>query len=224
MNLPGNDVTYITAFLGGVWVSFSPCIYPLLPITLAFIGVRSGAKRLKGLMLSLFYVLGMAVTYSTLGVIAALTGRLFGQISNHPLSFLAIGNACIIAGLSFLDVIKINFTGIHLQNKINRTGGYFPAFLLGLASGLAVSPCVLPVLGTILVIVANKQNVIYGASLLFVYAYGMGFLLILAGTFSAVLLNLPKSELWLTRIKKAGGFILIGVGQYFIFKAGRAWG
>jgi thiol:disulfide interchange protein DsbD len=222
MNPQGNEITYIGAFLGGVMVSFSPCVYPLLPITLAFISVEAGSSRLRGLVLSLIYVLGIAITYSVLGLIASLTGRLFGQISSHPISFLVIGNACIIAGLSFLDVININFTGIHLQNTIKRTGGYFSAFLLGLTSGLAVSPCTAPMLGVILFIVANKQNILYGASLLFVYAYGMGLLLILAGTFGALFLNLPKSEIWLIRIKKFSGFILLGIGEYFLIKAGRA--
>ena len=222
MNLQGDSIGYISAFLAGVAVSFSPCVYPLIPITLSFIGVKAGTSRLRGLFLSLVYVLGLAVTYSILGLITALTGRLFGQISSHPLSYLIIGNACIIAGLSFLDVININFTGIYLQNKIKKTGSYFSAFFLGLASGLAVSPCVVPVLGTILVIVASKQNIIYGASLLFIFAYGMGFLLILLGTFGAIFFNLSKSEIWLTRIRKFSGFVLIAIGEYFIIQAGRS--
>lgn len=224
MDLQGSPISYLSTFLAGVTVSFSPCVYPLIPVTLSFIGVKAGASRLRGLSLSLVYVLGLAITYSILGLIAALSGRLFGQISSHPFSYLIIGNACIIAGLSFLDVININFTGIYLQNKIRRTGTYFSAFFLGLASGLAVSPCVVPVLGTILLIVASKQNIIYGTSLLFVFAYGMGFLLILVGTFGAIFFNLPKSEIWLTRIRKFSGFVLIAIGEYFIIQAGRLMG
>ena len=221
MNLPGNSLSYISAFLAGLAVSFSPCVYPLIPVTLSFIGVKAGASRFRGLSLSLVYVLGLAITYLVLGLIVSLTGRLFGQVSSHPLSSLIIGNACILAGLSFLEVININFTGIRLQNKIKMQGGYFSVFLLGLTSGLVVGPCTTPALGTILLIVASKQNILYGASLLFVFAYGMGFLLILTGTFGALILNLSKSDIWLTRIKKLSGFILIGIGEYFIFQAGR---
>lgn len=212
---------YISAFTGGVLVSFSPCVYPLVPITLGFIGVKGSAGRLRGFYLSLVYVLGIAVTYSLLGLIAALTGKLFGQISTHPLSFLIVGNVCIIAGLSFFDIITFNFAGLHLQNKVKRTGSYFSVFLLGLVSGLGVGSCTAPALGVILNYVAIKQNLIYGASLLFVFAYGVGFLLILVGTFSSLLLNLPKSGEWLMRIKKACGFILIAIGEYFLIKAGR---
>jgi len=221
MSLQGNSLGFIGAFLGGVLMSFSPCVYPLVPITLGFIGVKAGSSRLRGLILSLVYVLGLAITYSILGLIASLTGRLFGQISSHPISFLVIGNACIIAGLSFFDVINISFTGIRLQNKIKMRGDILSVFLLGLASGLVAGPCTAPALGTILLYVASKQNIFYGASLLFVFAYGMGFLLILVGTFSAVFINLSRSGIWLARLKKFSGFILLGIGEYFLIKAGR---
>jgi len=201
-------------------VSFSPCVYPLVPIILGFIGVKAGTSRLRGLVLSLIYVSGLAVTYSILGLIASLTGRLFGQISAHPISFLVIGNACIIAGLSFFDIINISFKGLRLQSKIKMRGDILSAFLLGLASGLIAGPCTAPALGTILLYVATKQNIFYGASLLFVFAYGMGFLLILVGTFSAVFVNLSRSGIWLTRLKKLSGFILLGIGEFFLIKAG----
>lgn len=221
MNLQGDYVGYISAFLGGLLTGFSPCVYPLIPITLAFIGVKANSSRLRGLILSLIYVFGLAVTYSILGLFAVLTGKIFGKVAENPISFFIIGNVCIIAGLSFLDVINLNFTGLRVQNKIKMTGGVFSVFLLGAASGLVAGPCTTPVLGTILVYVASKQNILYGASLLFVFAYGMGFLLILVGTFGATFLSLSKSGVWLVRLKKLSGFILIGVGEYFLIQAGR---
>lgn len=221
MSLQGNSLGFIGAFLGGVLVSFSPCVYPLVPITLGFIGVRAGSSRLKGLILSLVYVFGLAITYSILGLIASLSGRLFGQISAHPISYFIIGNACIIAGLSFFDIFNISFTGMRLQNKIKMKGDILSVLLLGLASGLIAGPCTAPALGTILLYVATKQNMFYGASLLFVFAYGMGFLLILVGTFSAVFVNLSRSGIWFMRLKKISGFILLGIGEYFLIKAGR---
>lgn len=220
MTLQGNLIDYIRAFLGGVVVSFSPCVYPLVPVTLGFIGVKAGSSCLRGLSLSLVFVSGLAVTYSILGLIAALSGKLFGTISTHPISYFVVGNACIIAALSFFDIIHINFIGVAVQNKVKRTGGLFSAFLLGTASGLVAGPCTAPVLGTILLYVATRQNIIYGASILFVFAYGMGFLLILSGVFGTVFFNLFKSEILLSRIKKVSGFILLGVGEYFLIKAG----
>ncbi len=221
MSLQSSQLSFIGAFLGGVLVSFSPCVYPLVPVTLGFIGVKAGGSHLRGLILSLVYVLGLAVTYSILGLIASLSGRLFGEISSNPISFLIIGNACILSGLSFFDIFSISFTSIHLQNKFKMKGDILSVFLLGLVSGLIAGPCIAPALGTILVYVASKQNIFYGASLLFVFAYGMGFLLILTGTFSAFFVNLAPSGVWLMRLKKLSGIILLGIGEYFLIKAGR---
>lgn len=221
MILQGSPIDFISAFLGGVLVSFSPCVYPLVPVTLGFIGVKSGSSWKRGLSLSLVYVLGLALTYSILGLVASFTGKLFGRVAAHPVSFFIIGNACILAGLSFFDLINIGFIGPRLQNKIPKVSNYRLAFLLGLASGLIAGPCTAPALGTILLYVASRQNVFYGMSLLFAFAYGMGFLLILSGTFSSFFINLPKSEklsLWAKRISAA---ILIAIGEYFLIQAGR---
>ena len=212
---------FLAAFFGGVVVSFSPCVLPLVPVTLSFIGVEAGSSSVKGLLLSLVYVLGLAFTYSILGLIAALTGTLFGQIASHPASFFIIGNACIIAGLAFLEVFHFHFPGIMIHGKIAKTGGFVPAFLFGIASGLVVGPCTTPVLGTILIYVAHRHDVMYGVSLLFVFALGMGVVLILSGLFGATLFHYAHSAVWSRRLKRAAGFILIILGEYFLIKSGR---
>ncbi|MDD4939693.1 MAG: cytochrome c biogenesis protein CcdA [Candidatus Omnitrophica bacterium] len=221
MNVQGQELSFISAFLGGVVVSFSPCVYPLIPLILSFIGVKAGTSRLRGFTLSLIYVSGLAITYSVLGLIASLTGSLFGQISNHPASFFILGNACIIAGLSFLGLFDLSFTRIRLQNKVNSRWDSLSALLLGMVSGLIAGPCVAPALGLILVYVASRQNVIHGAGLLFVFAYGVGFSLVIAGTFSSLLINFSKGQVWLERIKKVFGLVLLVLGEYFLIKAGR---
>ena len=220
MTLQGNFIDYISVFLGGVLVSFSPCVYPLIPVTSGFIGVKGSSSRLRGFYLSLIFVLGIAITYSILGMISAITGKIFGQISTHPISYLVMGNACILAALSFFEVININLPGANLQNKVKMSGGFLPVFFLGLVSGLVVGPCTAPALGAILVYVAAKQNIVYGFSLLFVFALGMGLLLILIGTFGAFFIRLAKPGVWMVWAKKLSGLILLVVGEYFLIKAG----
>ena len=105
----------------------------------------------------------------------------------------------------FLDVFNIPFFNLDLK-KI-KPQGILSIFLFGLVSGLAVGSCTAPALGAILVYAASKQNVFYSAALLFAFAYGACALLILTGTFSGLLVNLPKSGPWLTKVKKVGGFI-----------------
>jgi len=200
-------------------ISFSPCAYPLLPVSIGYIGARSSGSKIKGFVLSLVYVSGIAVTYSILGLIAALTGRLFGRIATHPVSNLVVGIVFIVFGLSLLELFNLRLPQVSVKKSEKK--GLLTVFVFGLISGLAIGPCVAPALGAILVYIASKENVLYGASLLFVFAYGMGFLLILAGTFSGLLLSLPKPGKWLELIEKIAGIILIIAGIYFLLKAGR---
>jgi len=200
-------------------ISFSPCAYPLLPVSIGYIGARSSGSKIKGFVLSLVYVSGIAITYSILGLIAALTGRLFGRIATHPVSNLIVGIIFIIFGFSLLELFNLRLPQVSVKKSGKK--GLLTVFVFGLISGLAIGPCVAPALGAILVYIASKENVLYGASLLFVFAYGMGFLLILAGTFSGLLLSLPKPGKWLELIEKIAGIILIIAGIYFLLKAGR---
>lgn len=219
-NLP--ILAYPLVFFAGILVSFTPCVYPLIPITIGYIGTQSQGKRLKGFILSIFYVTGVAITYSILGGIASLTGKLFGQIGSHPLPYLIVGNVCILAGLSLLEVFYIPipgfFSGISTKS---RPDTILSPLIMGLFSGLVVGPCTAPVLGTLLVYVGTKQNVLYGMSLLFTFAYGMGILLILIGTFTGLLVNIPKSGEWMVKLKKGFGFAFLLFGEYFLIKAGR---
>ena len=216
-----NPFELILAFGAGVLVSFSPCVYPLLPITIGYIGASTQKDKFHAFLLSLIYVLGMAITYCILGVFASMTGKIFGQISSSPISFFIIGNICIIFGLSMLGVFEMHLPNFFL-NKFKARKSKFSVFLLGMTSGLIVGPCTAPVLGAILVYVATKQNLLFGISLLFSFAYGMGALLILAGTFSGVLVNMPKSGKWMYTIERLGGVVLILAGEYFLVNMGRS--
>jgi thiol:disulfide interchange protein DsbD len=215
MQLSGNALDYVSVFLGGIALSFTPCVYPLIPVTAGYIGINSGSSRFKGLLLSLVYVTGLAVTYSALGVIAALTGRMFGSISSHPATLITVGVIFILFGLSMLKVFVFYLPTIVRMSHI-RIKGYFSVFLLGLASGLIASPCVVPALVAILVYLGTTKNILYGATLLFMFAFGMGLTLILAGTFSAILMNFPKSGKWMLYVEKICACVLIGFGVYFI--------
>lgn len=216
MSLSGNPFDYIIAFLSGVLISFTPCIYPLIPISVGYIGIKASGSKFKGLFLSLVYVTGVAFTYSVLGLLASLSGTIFGRISSNPLTYLFVGGVIILFGLSMLDLFTIPLPNIINPPRLKKQS-YFSTFVLGLSSGLIASPCLTPVLGSILVYLATKKNLVYGATLLFTFAYGMGLVLVLIGTFSAALVNLPKSGKWLLYIKRLFSFILIGMGIYFIY-------
>jgi cytochrome c-type biogenesis protein len=221
LTLENGTIGVLGAFVGGVLVGFSPCVLPLLPIMAGILGINPEGGRLRGFLLSLTYVAGLATTYSALGLIAALGGHLFGSVATHPYTFILIGTVCIIFGLSFFDVFSFRVPGVSLQHAIRKDRGFIAAFLLGLTSGLIAGPCTAPVLGAILLFVATKQNLVYGALLLFVFAVGMGLLLLLLGIFGALGLSLHRFKSQSVWVKKLSGFLLIGIGEYYVFQGGR---
>lgn len=211
-------MSFVASFLGGVLAGLTPCVYPLIPITASVIGGRNlGGSKLKGLVLSLIYVTGVAVTYAALGMIAALTGRFFGEISTNPWAYIVVANIIIILGLAMLDVFTIP---MFVPKSSSERGGVLSVFVMGVASGFVAGPCTAPVLGVLLTYVATTQDVALGAGLLFVFAYGMSFLLIAVGTFSGVMASLPQSGEWMVKVKKGLGFVMILLGEYFLIKAG----
>ena len=211
---------YLIVFAAGVLTSFTPCVYPMIPVTVTYIGGASAGSKRRAALRTLVYVLGIAVVYSALGAFAALSGRFFGQISSSPWVLFAVGNVIILFGLSMLDAIVIPVPGI-LARGARGGDNYLGALVMGMASGLVAAPCTAPVLGTLLLFVGSSGNVAYGASLLFVFAFGLGFLLLLLGTFAGALASLPKAGAWMVTIKKIFGYGMILVGEYFLIQMGK---
>lgn len=218
MNLANSD--FLIAFVGGVLVSFTPCIYPIIPVTAGYIGAGSGGSRIKGFLLSLSFVAGTAVTYSILGIIAALGGVIFGKFSTSPVAHIAAGALVFFFGLAMFGLFPLPLPAFsQFKGPERKTGGYIPAFLLGAGSGLVVSPCISPALGAILAYLATKRNVFYGAFLLFSFSCGMGVLLVIVGTFSSSIINwLPKSGKWMNHVKSVCAGLLVIMGLYFIYR------
>ena len=218
----GSAIAYIVVLAGGILTSFTPCIYPIIPVTLGYIGANAAGSKTKGLLLSIFYVAGMAFTYSALGAAAALTGRLFGVGLTNPVVYFLVGNFWILLALSMLGVFSLpNIKLFSGPNKSPDSHGMLSAFIVGLLAGLVVSPCTAPVLAVILAHVAAKKDLVYGCSLLFTYAFGMGAVLIALGAFTGLLVSMPKAGPWLEKIKKGFGWILLFGGEYFLIMAGR---
>ncbi len=218
----GSPIAYAVVFLSGVLIGFTPCVYPAIPITVAYIGSRSRGSRARGLVLGLAYAGGMAVVYAFLGGLAALTGKVFGAVAASPVSYLVVGGVCLLLALSLFDLFALALPSIPgLTGISRRTDGVPGAAAVGMASGLVVGPCTAPVLGALLLYVGSRQNVAYGMSQLFVFALGMGLLPVALGVFSGFLAHLPKPGAWTTAIRKGFGLLMLAVAAFYILEAGR---
>lgn len=212
-------LTFLFVFLFGVLTSFTPCVFPMIPITLAVLGKEAHARtRWQHILVSHIYVLGMATTYSILGVLAALSGALFGSYMSHPI---VLGFMCLvffIMSLSMFDVFTLDIPDVIRNRFLSKVQyhGYLGAFISGLLAGVVASPCVGPVLVSILTFVARIQSVPLGFGLLFVYALGMGQLFIFLGIFSHLTKKLPRSGPWMDGIKFVFGVMMLGVFYYYL--------
>jgi thiol:disulfide interchange protein DsbD len=169
----------------------------------------------------------MALTYALLGGSAALSGSLFGQMQSNPWTYFIMANFCILMGLFMLDVFTFAIQTPEFITRVQptrRAKGFFGSFLVGVASGFVLGPCTTPVLAVLLSYVATQQRSLFGMSLLFVFAFGMGTLLIILGTFAGLVANIPKGGIWMTRVSHLFGWIFLGVGEYFLLTAGALWG
>lgn len=204
--------TLLAVFLLGMGASLTPCVYPMIPITMAVIGARSSANEkgamVKGLLLSLMLVLGMALTYTLLGVVAAKVGATAGAFAQKPAFLVPVAILFAALALSLFGAFEIQLPSA-LQAKLQGDGqrkGYGGAFVMGMVLGPISAPCVGPVIGAVLLRIAEKGNVVMGALQLFVFALGMGVLFVVVGTFTA---SLPKSGDWLTKFKHLMGLVVL---------------
>ena len=215
----GSGLAHAAAYGAGVLTSLTPCVYPLIPVTAGYIGGRSAGSRRRGVLLAAAYVAGVAAVYSALGTAAALSGRVFGEMASSPWAHLVVGNICLVLALSMLDVVALRLPARAGGTKPGR-GGIAGAFAFGMASGLVVGPCTAPALGALLLYVGSGHGVLFGGSVLFAFAMGMGTLLLLVGAFSGLLAAMPRPGAWLLRVRMFFGIVLLAASEYLFVKAG----
>lgn len=223
-------LAYPAAFVAGLLISFTPCVYPIIPIQLGFIGGQAAAAEggtrggfnWRGFKLSVLFVTGMSAVYAALGAFASLTGTLFGIWAASPWTYVVVGNVILALALSMLDMFQLPTPQLLARWKPGRErNGFLSALLVGAASGLVVGPCTAPALGAALAYVGARGNVAFGTSVLFVFAFGMGALMILLGTFGGALAALPPSGAWMVKVKKAFGVAMIIAAEYLLIQAGQ---
>jgi len=213
-NSPG--LAYLLVFLGGLLSASSPCVLAIIPLVRGFVGGYSERSKKKAIAYAVVFALGLSITFTVLGGIASLIGGLFGDVGKFWY-YLAAAVA-IVMGLYLTGVVRFKLPQpVVLKSKHK---GILGAFLLGLLFGVVSSPCATPVLAVILAFVATKGRIIYGMSLLFVYAVGHCALIVLAGVFTGFVESYAKSKgvsNFSNFTKKISGVLIFLGGLYILY-------
>lgn len=212
----GLVIAFLGVFATGVLTSLTPCVYPMITITVGIFGAREATSRWRAFGLAWMYVLGMIVTFSALGVVFALTGRASGSgfLLANPAVVIPIVILYVALAASMFGLFELNLPS-SLATKLSSVGGKgtIGAFLMGLVGGIVAAPCTGPMLAGLLAFIAATRSVALGVTFMTTYALGMGMLFLLIATFA---LSLPKSGAWMDLVKAIGGIALLAVGFYFL--------
>jgi thiol:disulfide interchange protein DsbD len=212
----------ILVFFGGLLLNLTPCVYPIIPITIGFFGAQTENKASGRFKLAALYVLGLALVYSALGVTAALTGKLFGAALQSPLVPGVLAAVLLLLALSMFGVFTIQPPSFILQ-KSGAKRGALGALAMGALLGFVAAPCVGPVVVALLTYVGTRANPFLGFVLFFVLSLGLGLPYLLLGMFSGAIKALPKSGAWLERLKKIFAVPLVLAAIYYAFIAFNAF-
>lgn len=213
-------------FAAGVATSLTPCVFPMIPVTAGIIGgsARPDAPRRRVVGLTLTYVLGLALFYSLLGLVAGLSGTLFGTVASNPWVRIAVGNLLLVFGLAMLDVFPVAAPRRLAAWAGSLSGGSYPAvFLLGATSGLVAAPCGAPAFAAVLTWVSTTRSGVLGFAYLFVFSLGMSVVLVGVGLFTGLAAAMPRPGPWMVWIKRAAGVVLLLVAEYYFIQAGQVW-
>ncbi len=213
----GNLIAFLLVFAAGFLISLTPCVYPMIPIIIGFVGGSAGGSRMKGFILSVFFVLGLAIVYATLGVIAGLTGALFGAFMQNPIVLWFIVAVFVALGASMLGAFDITVPSA-IQDKMmgGERSGLIGAMFIGGVTGIVAAPCAGPPLLVLLSWIGNTGNVVLGFLYMATLALGLGVLFIVLGTSTAAMTALPQAGGWMDKIKKGLGIIIFGVALYYL--------
>ncbi len=215
----------IALFGAGLLTSLSPCIFPMIPITVGIISGSSAGgatprRRVVGRTLT--YVLGLALLSALMGLVAGLTGTLFGTIASNAYVRIGIANLLVLFALALLDVFPVNAPQRLATWAAGLTGGSYPGvFLLGATSGIVAAPCGAPAFAAVLTWVAATHSGVLGFVYLFVFSLGMTVVLAAVGLFSGLLTVLPKPGPWMAWIKRLSAVVLLLVAEYYLIQVGK---
>jgi len=208
--------TLLGILIGGMALNLTPCVYPLIPITVSYFGGRSGQGQGKLVAHGLFYLAGLAITNSTLGVIAALTGGLMGAMLQNAWVIAVIALVLLIFASSLFGLWELRLPQGVTQAASKSYAGYFGTLFMGLTLGIIAAPCIGPFVLGLLTWIASVGSPWFGFIVFFVLSLGLGLPLFILALFSGKIEKLPRSGEWMIWVRKIMGWVLVGMAAYFL--------
>src|SRR3989339_443457 len=209
-------LSLLIVFFGGLALNLTPCVYPLIPITIGYFGGQSEGRTSRLFLLGILYVLGMALTYSVIGVVTSLSGAVFGTLMQNTFVIIGIAVLFVVLALSQFGVYEFKLPDSWVMKAGGAKGGAFGAFFMGLTMGIVAAPCIGPFLLGLVTYVAAKGDPFYGFIMFFVMAMGLGTPYLILALFSGKIKSLPRAGLWMEGVKHIFGFLLLGMAIYFV--------
>jgi thiol:disulfide interchange protein DsbD len=212
----GLFISLLLVFLGGLALNLTPCVYPLIPITIGYFGGQSEGSTSRLFVLGLVYVFGMALTYSVIGVVTAMSGAVFGALLQNPIVVIIIALVLVGLSLSMFGVYEFKLPDGLVARAGGAKAGVAGAFIMGLTLGIVAAPCIGPFVLGLLTYVAAKADVFLGFIMFFTLALGLGAPYLVLALFSGKIKNLPRAGFWMDGVKHIFGLLLVGMAIYFI--------
>lgn len=212
----GLFLSLLIVFIGGLALNLTPCVYPLIPITVGYFGGQSEGSTGRLFFLGVLYVLGMALTYSVVGVVTSLSGAIFGSLLQSPFVIIGIAAVLVALSLSMFGLYEFKMPDKWVMKAGGAKSGAYGAFFMGLTLGIVAAPCIGPFVLGLVTYVAAKGDPVHGFLMFFTLAVGMGTPYLFLALFSGKIKSLPRAGFWMNAIKHIFGFILIGMAIYFL--------
>lgn len=212
----GLFLSLLLIFVAGLALNLTPCVYPLIPITIGYFGGQSEGSTGRLFLLGVLYMLGMAVTYSVVGVVTSLSGAMFGALLQNIYVIIGIAILFVVLALSQFGVYEFKLPDSWMAAAGGAKSGAYGAFFMGLTMGIVAAPCIGPFVLGLVTYVAAKGDPFQGFLMFFVLALGLGFPYLFLALFSGKIKNLPRSGEWMEGVKHLFGFLLLGMALYFV--------
>jgi thiol:disulfide interchange protein DsbD len=212
----GYLLTFILIFLGGLGLNLTPCVYPLIPVTLSYFGGQAVGKKSKTFLMALLYVLGLALVNSLLGTLAAVSGGLLGAFMTNPIVLIVIAAIMLAMALSMFGLYEFGLPNFLMNMAGGSQSGYPGALLMGLTMGIVAAPCIGPFVIGLLTYVAAVGQPLFGFLMFFTLSLGLGLPFLILAFFAAKIDRLPRSGEWMVGVRQIFGFLLVGMALYFI--------